>query len=230
MIFIHLLSIWWLPALFSALSWVLWPQMNNAPSWQLLCDTHVASSVTMLCDGDYSSGNNGRRGDIPEYQRWGWESQGWGLGKSHKGSDSQMSLNNWRELYQEDQGRKGIPGRRPCTLRDTVRSSGGRSKGWKKGYGRKEAEDIRGQSTWGLVSHDEGVTCCLQQARVMEEFFSKSMVRLHFFVGMAMSMAVRWEGLVFYQCQVIGLETRSADNGRVMKPAWQRDERVCVGF
>lgn len=58
----------------------------------------------------------------------------------------------------------------------------------------------------------------------------KSRVRLHFFVGMATSMAVRWEGLVFYHCQVIGLETRSADNGRVMKPAWQRDERVGVVF
>lgn len=93
----------------------------------------------------------------------------WGLGKSNKGCDSQISLNNWRELYQEDQGRKGIPGRRSCTLRDTVGSSGGRSKGWEKGYGRKEAEDIRGQSTWGLASHDESVTSFLQQARVMEE-------------------------------------------------------------
>lgn len=47
---------------------------------------------------------------------------------------------------------------------------------------------------------------------------------------MATSMAVRWEGLVFYQCQVTGLETRSVDNGRVMKPDWQRNERVGVGF
>lgn len=48
--------------------------------------------------------------------------------------------------------------------------------------------------------------------------------------GTATRVAVSWEGLVFHQRRVLGLETRPAEGVRAGEPAWRRGARVGAGF